>query len=253
MRFVDSDKRVDFIVAGVQKSGTTSLDRYLRQHANILMPKNNRKEVHYFDDTVSFKKGESYYHSLFPMSDTEKLWGECTPIYIYWNPCVERIAAYNPDVKIILLLRNPITRAFSHWNMEYNRHKREKLAFLDALKAESSRLKISADTQHRIYSYVDRGRYCKQIENLWSYIDRDRTLILKAEDLFSKPANVLEKVFRFLELPSLQIKQKFKLYSGEYRSSMSTEEYAFLLNVFKQEIGKLEKLLGWDCSDWLNI
>lgn len=65
MQFVDSNKKVDFIVAGVQKSGTTSLDQYLRQHPDILMPKNNRKEVHYFDDPVSLEKGESYYHSLF--------------------------------------------------------------------------------------------------------------------------------------------------------------------------------------------
>ena len=240
-------KKVDFFVAGVQKSGTTSLDQYLRQHPDIEMPKNNYKELHFFDENI--EKGVAYYHAYFTESKKGRVRGECTPIYLYWQSVLEDIVKYNNNAKIIVTLRNPIERAYSHWNMEYT-HKREHLPFIDALTSESFRLSRSENLQHRVYSYLDRGAYYRQIKNLWNIFEKNKTLILKSDDLFNYPNKTLNKVFIFLGITPLRIEKKLKLYSGTYHSAMSKEAYHFLSDHFHDEIKNIESLLEWDCSSW---
>jgi hypothetical protein len=79
-----------------------------------------RKEVHFFDDESPFENGspdEVPYHEAFSPTDPAQLLGESTPAYMYWTDALRRIWRYNPAMKLILLLRNPIERAYSHWNM----------------------------------------------------------------------------------------------------------------------------------------
>jgi hypothetical protein len=96
--------RVNFVVAGAQKSGTTSLYHYLSQHPDIQMSK--IKETHFFDDDDFFKSkpiNYSAYHQYFLPAQNKKLLGEATPIYMYWTECAKRMYEYNPDLKIILI------------------------------------------------------------------------------------------------------------------------------------------------------
>lgn len=114
---------VSFMGIGVQKAGTTSIFAYLNQHPQIRM--GQKKELHYFDDEDHFAQKPDYslYEQQF-VRDPERanlLYVEVTPIYLYWSPALRRIWEYNPNMKCIVLLRNPITRAYSHWNMEYGR------------------------------------------------------------------------------------------------------------------------------------
>ncbi|RYG21799.1 MAG: sulfotransferase, partial [Burkholderiales bacterium] len=106
---------VNFIVVGVQKAGTTALFDYLGDSPAVALSK--VKEVHFFDDeTVDWAKPDyGPYHAQFETADPIALRGEATPIYLYWPHSLERIAAYNPDIRLIVMLRDPVERAWSHW------------------------------------------------------------------------------------------------------------------------------------------
>ena len=132
--------RIDFIIAGTQKGGTTALYEYFRLHQNICMA--DKKELHFFDEDRYFeKKNPNYskYHRYFSPNDHSQVIGEATPIYMYWNKSIERIYVYNPQIKLIIILRNPIDGAFSHWNMERDKG-RERRTFLKAILDEESKI-----------------------------------------------------------------------------------------------------------------
>lgn len=96
------------------------------------------KEVHFFDNEEYFQGTPDYskYHEFFTPEHSHQLLGEATPIYIYWYPSPERIYEYNPKAKLIFLLRTPIERAYSNWNMERLRNS-EKLSFEVAIRNET--------------------------------------------------------------------------------------------------------------------
>ncbi|MCR5877530.1 sulfotransferase domain-containing protein [Phenylobacterium sp. J367] len=119
------EPRVDFIIAGVQKGGTTALFDYLSDEPRIALPR--VKEVHFFDDEGQDWAQPDYgaYHAHWDAPPDGRPRGEATPIYVYWPNSLERIAAYNPAMKLIVLLRDPVQRAWSHWRMEYARGRRD--------------------------------------------------------------------------------------------------------------------------------
>ena|SRR5450755_1220153 len=115
-------EKVAFLIAGTQKGGTTALASYLQEHPAICM--STVKEVHFFDTEEFFASGDvdyTRYHARFNPTARKRLLGEATPIYMYWEAAAHRIQRYNPTMKLILLLRNPVTRAYSHWNHEHAR------------------------------------------------------------------------------------------------------------------------------------
>ncbi len=111
-------QKLDFILAGAQKSGTTALHYLLEKHRRISL--GDRQEMHFFDDEEMFARPVDYalLHRHFPPVTASTIAGECTPSYLYWKPAAERISKYNPDIKVLVLLRNPVDRAFAHWNMQ---------------------------------------------------------------------------------------------------------------------------------------
>ena len=113
-------KRLSFLICGAQKSGTTALAAYMRQHPGIHLPK--AKEIHFFDDETQTwpKPNLNALHDHFKAADADQLWGEATPITIYWDPAAERVWRYNPAMRLIVILRNPI-ELLPHWAMENHR------------------------------------------------------------------------------------------------------------------------------------
>lgn len=252
LRFSSNDRKVDFIIAGTQKGGTTALDEYLRSHPEICMA--DQKEVHYFDVDENFIKTNidySEYHSNFFPNASQKIIGESTPIYMYWKAAPERIYNYNPNIKIILVLRNPIDRAYSHWNMECQK-KRDTLSFWDAITTESERCSADFPKQHRYFSYVDRGFYSVQIERLWQYFPKQNMLILKNEDIRYEADKTLKMVCEFLGVSSFNIGKEKDVHSRKYKEKMSIKERQYLANIYSEEIKYLEKILGWDLSEWMS-
>src|ERR1700686_1992517 len=146
--------RLDFIVPGAQKSGTTALHYFLKKHPRIALPE--RQELHFFDDEEISSKPVGYelLHRHFRSIGGSTIAGEVTPSYLYWEPAMERIRNYNPQIKLVILLRNPIDRAFAHWNMQPFKD-REPLDFLDALKEEPRRIAQPLTIESRRFAYVD--------------------------------------------------------------------------------------------------
>ena len=110
---------VDFLICGTQKGGTSALHEYLSEHPDLCL--SATKELHFFDNEELFQQGAPDYapcHAAFRQKMPSQLAGESTPIYMYWEPSPKRIWEYNPRMKLIVLLRNPIDRAYAHWNME---------------------------------------------------------------------------------------------------------------------------------------
>jgi hypothetical protein len=245
------DRLVDFLICGTQKGGTTALDSHLRDHPAICMAQ--QKEVHFFDRELwpaATKPDYSHYHSYFCPGPAHRRIGEATPIYMYWQDAPKRIWQYNPSMKIIVLLRNPIARAYSHWNMERSRDA-ETLGFWEALQQESQRCRAALPHQHRVYSYIDRGYYMEQLRRLWHYFSRANVLILNSDSLRQHPSTTLEEVCTFLGLEPLASVAPRAVNPRPYATAMGSREKDYLRQIFEPEIRSLERELGWDCRSWL--
>jgi len=242
--------KVNFIVAGTQKGGTSALNKYLKEHGKISMAQ--IKEVHYFDTESNFVGEADYsqYESSFELFSNQKILGEATPVYMYWYAAPRRIWEYNPQMKIILILRNPIERAYSHWNMNRTRDS-DSSSFMEAIRNEEARCKEALPIQHRAYSYIDRGLYSEQIRRLWHFFPKDQVLIIKSQDLRDSPSPTLASIARFLEIPKFKEVEHKNVHSRPYSSKMSKEAYEYLWHIYYYEIKILERMLGWNCSDWL--
>lgn len=241
---------VSFLVAGTQKGGTTALNKYLKSHPGLMMA-SGLKEVHYFDnENLDWNRNNhDYYHSFFKQR-RDKMIGETTPVYMYWNGALQRIHRYNPAMKFVITLRNPVERAFSHWNMEWDK-KNERLCFWDALHAEPRRHRRVHPLQSRHYSYVDRGYYAQQLKRLWQIFPASQTLVIRNTDLIQSSENTLNRISSFLEIQPFQQVRQVIANARSYSADITPREVDFLLAKFHDEIRELENLLNWDCSDWL--
>ena len=255
----------DFLIVGAQKCGTSSLYRNLIRHPSVIPA--FVKEIYFFN-TKYFQKGANWYRSYFPLlpykyyvaqiCKRDFLTGEATPGYIFHPHAPRRISELLPDVKIIILLRNPVDRAYSHYYHEV-RKKRESMSFEDAIKMEEERLrgefdKIIKDENYYSfnylhYSYLARGIYVEQLKRLHQYFKKEHILIIRSEDFFKDAQASFEQVLQFLDLPSWQLKDFKKANVGSY-SKMDATTRSRLLNYFEPHNHRLYEYLGinfgWD-------
>lgn len=167
---------------------------------------------------------------------------------MYWKPAAKRIFEYNPTIKLIFILRNPIERAFSNYCMHVKR-KKEFLPFIFAILIEPFRQLLFFKNQNKFFSYIKRGFYAKQIKKILQHFPQEQMLFLKTEDLLTNHQETLNKIFEFLEIPCFDdIEQKI-VFSNNY-PKIGKFEKKILQNVYKNEIEKLEKLLLWDITNW---
>jgi hypothetical protein len=242
-------ERLDFILAGAQKSGTTALHYFLEKHPDITM--GDQQEMHFFDNEEIFSDAVDYelLHRHFPFVSASTIAGECTPSYLYWKPAAERIWKYNPQIKLLVLLRSPTERAFAHWNMQRFKG-REPLDFLEAVKEESTRLAGAPPLEARRFAYVDRGFYAQQLGRFLKFFPREQVHIVKFEKFQADQRKTLDSIFAFLGLKQLKLIRSKDRNVVPYERTMNWQERIFLYNLFAEDIAQLEKLLGWDCADW---
>ena len=216
------------------------------------------KDLHYFDS--NFYKSPKWYRSFFPLRIFhKKKTGEATPYYLFHPLVAERIYKMMPEIKLIILLRNPVDRAVSHFNMMQRKGFETSMSFAAALEKEEERLQPEYEKfhtcpyykshNHQHHSYVSRGMYSEQLKRYFRYFDRNQLLILKSEDFFSNPVEVLQKIFKFLGVKPFHPKIK------NTRSSYETVELSevtlsMLKQKFYKELQSLHQLLGenfsWD-------
>ncbi|MGI9119467.1 MAG: sulfotransferase family protein [Acidimicrobiales bacterium] len=207
----------DFLVVGAQRTGTSSLYKYLGQHPHIAP--SLRKEVSYF--TRYYGRGPDWYSAHFPLAMRQKLvrrWcGHglstfgATPDYLLRPLAAERARRHVPDARIIVLLRDPVARAYSHYQ-HMVRLGFESLSFEEAVSCEPERLaedleRIVTDPGHDPkflvrFSYVTRGLYAEQLRTWMRHFPPERFLILDSEGFYARPDDAYQKVLRFLDLPA---------------------------------------------------
>jgi hypothetical protein len=237
---------VDFVVAGVQKAGTTALHDFLAQHPHVALLRD--QALHFFDKEEHFA-GEPDYRILLENFDPGWRWrvaGEVTADYLYYPRALERIARYNPEMKVIVSLRNPVDRAFSQWNMRRAKGQ-EPLEFIDAIKRDQA---LGVWRGPRGNAYLARSLYSPQLERLFDLFPRNQVLVIKYEEFRQNPYHVADRMFDFLGVRRLRtLKNKWRN-AGSYCRKVTAEERQYLSSLFEEDISKLEALLDWDCSNW---
>ena len=192
------------LVLGAQRGGTTSLYRWLADHPQVHPPLD--KEIQFF--TLEWSRGIDWYRCHFGPTGDGRLNFEASPYYLY-HPCApDRAASVLPRAKLVALLRDPVSRAWSHYHHNL-RLGLESLSFADAIAAEPERLageaeRLQADPTavsfaHRHHSYLDRSRYGPQVVR-WREAAGDRLLVLRSEQLFDEPHRTFQRLLEFLEL-----------------------------------------------------
>ena len=210
----------DFVVIGAKRGGTTSLYNYLLEHPAVqpLFPgRQHIKGVHYFDS--EFGHGQRWYRSHFPIEVggyrvarpivSPAVAGEASPYYLFHPLAAERLANDFPDVRLIVLLRDPVERAYSHFK-ERTHHGGETLSFEEALSAEEGRLRGEAErivsepgyrsVEHENHSYIAQGRYLDMLPRWFKLFPREQFHIVASEDFYADPERRVNEVWSFLGL-----------------------------------------------------
>jgi Sulfotransferase domain len=261
----------DVLIIGTQRGGTTSLYRYLAEHPNFA-PALVSKGVHYFDTELYERRPASWYRGHFPttayrelrerISHGKVITGEGSPYYMFHPLGARRVRTTVPMVKLIALLRNPVARAYSHYQHEVDGGFEDLPSFERALAAEEKRLegereRLLNDPMYRSFayrhhSYQARGRYAEQLAVWLELFPREQVLVLRSEDLFADPEATFAQVLRFLGLPSHTLRT-FKRYNAHGAPrGMAAETAAELEGAFEAPNRDLERLLGrgfgWDAG-----
>jgi hypothetical protein len=196
----------DFIVAGVQKGGTTFLYQEMLRHPEVRG--SLTKEVHFFD--AHFDKGVEWYSGMFPGSSSKSriIRGEASPAYIFHPASVRRIAETLPDPRLIVVLRDPVQRALSHYKHERRLGFEPCTTFEDALAIEEQRVaeefeklsdgSLSTSFAVGHFAYTRRGLYADQLKRAAALIGRERLLVLISEEVFADPVAARSAALEFV-------------------------------------------------------
>lgn len=237
--------RVCFLIAGVQKCGTTALDGYLRAHPELEMA--TPKETHYFDreDGVDWRRPDAaVLHRHY--GDPARLWGEATPVTLYWLPAHYRVLRYNPAMRFVLLFRDPAARAWSHWAMNHGRGI-EPLSFSDAIRDGRRRVLERGDHVglSRHFSYVERGFYARQLKSLMQLFPREQMLTLTQTMLSQQPDACLRQVTEFLGVAPLPPVAPQRLnVSRDDGGAMTAQDAALLRDLYAEDQAEFTAMTG---------
>ncbi len=248
----------NYLIIGAAKCGTGSLYRYLNQHPQIKPALT--KEVRFFDKY--YNKGINWYRVFFPFKDLLKrkyVTGEATPRYLDHPHAPKRVQAVIPNAKFIVLLRNPIDRAYSMYNMRLSRG-RETHSFEESIKLEKERTegefkKMELDENYYSspyyhHSYLERGIYVDKLKRWMSVFPREQFLIVKSEEFFKNTSKIYNKVLKFLDLPSRELESYPVQGRVSKLSPMEPNLRKELVEFFKPHNERLYKFLGenleWD-------
>jgi len=243
--------RVAFLIVGAQKGGTTALDAHLRHSPGLCLPQ--RKELHFFDDETGVDWASpdyAAYEAAFAHAAPGQICGEATPYYMFRPECLDRIRAYNPAMRLVAILRDPVARAHSHWRMQVTRGAEDQ-PFSRAIR--EGRARVSGNLRN--FSYVERGFYAAQIDEMLRRFPRGQMHVLLNEDLAATPDRTLADLCGFLGArPSARLPQAEEI--GYFRSDSALappdpEDMAYLRALYRDDIRRTETLIGRDLSAWL--
>ena len=247
----------DFVVIGSTKSGTTSLHYYLIQHPGIISERN----VHFFEymQTNSIEWYRAYFPTKAYKNFKKLTVGEQTATYLFHPLIPKRIHTTIPNAKLIVVLRNPVDRAYSNYTHQV-REGIEKRTFEEAIKSELKRIEICKNnseykinnddfSNHVIFSYLRHGIYVDFIKAWMEFFTKEQFLILPTYDLNNNRAKFLKQVFDYLNVQNFEIKDVERQNVGEYKK-LDKSMRKFLVNYYRPHNERLFKLLeknfDWD-------
>ena len=211
--------KVDFFIVGVPKAGTTSLYHYLSEHPQVEM--SSQKEPDYFSDKAINEQGMYYgknrintldkYESLFVQKESV-VYGEASVSYLFYENVAEDIKKYNPNAKIIIMLRNPIERAFSHYLMDY------RLGLISDSFENIIAKKSKHKNAHLFYQqYIEVSKYATQIQRYLDFFEKENILFIDYEDFKKNVSKTVGKVYSFLNI------------SAEFAADINTKYNTFTM------------------------
>jgi len=275
LRKLGSKSLPEVIIIGAQKSGTSALFNYMSQHPELLG--SYKKETHYFD-SLNYDKGISWYARNFPPVSKNIILFEATPSYIYRNWCAERIYRFNKNVKLIAVLREPLSRAFSAWNMArqvFLSERRDTIVqssfgiqrddiksgmtnlltaehfknFSECVKIEMEIINSGSDAP--VPNFIRRGIYVEQLNKYFKFFNKEQVLIIDHNNLLSKPEFVLRKIEDFIGVNNIDWSDKDmgKKHIGSYNSEIDNATKNLLNNFYHPLNQQLFDLIGQK-FDW---
>jgi hypothetical protein len=241
----------DFIIIGAQKSGTTSLFNMMCKHPRITRAA--EKELHFFD--LKYDYGPKWYFSNFPIK-YKSITGEATPYYLFHPLVPERVKQLLPNIKLIILLRNPIDRAYSQFHMQKRIGIENAKSFEEAVHRELKWLETESEYEiflrsrnlHQNFLYLERGKYYAQLSSWLKHYTLKDMIIIESNEFFNSPARQLSSVYKFLfhsKNDYLSEQDSIETAPSKY-PSISNETRHFLNEYFKEENCKLYDLLRRD-------
>ncbi len=285
---------VDFFIVGAPKAGTTSLYHYLNEHPQVEM--SSQKEPDYFSDKAINEQGMYYgknrvntldkYESLFVQKESV-VYGEGSVSYLFYDNVAEDIKKYNPNAKIIIMLRNPIERAFSHFLMDY------RLGLIRDSFENVIANKSKHKNAHLFYQqYIEVSKYTTQIQRYLDFFEKDSILFIDYDDFKKNVSETVDKVYNFLNISTdfaANINTKYNaftmpknkiirfiysfvflrkiltflfpiylvrnirgfLFKEDEKPELLKETRVLLGKIFNDDIRKLEEVLGKDYSKWI--
>ncbi|MDH3294871.1 MAG: sulfotransferase domain-containing protein [Acidimicrobiia bacterium] len=256
----------DVVLAGVQRSGTTALFEALYRLPMVERPRRG-KGSHYF--SYNYHRGWEWFQSQFPTRQwadvVEARQGQpmfcfdACPYYLFHPFAVERMAHALPDIKVMVMLRDPVRRAESHFHHSVS-HGHETLSFDEALAVEGDRLAGEDDRMqqdwtywshsHEHHSYVSKGRYVEQLERLYRHYAHDQVMVIQSEAFYHNPNHVLAEVTEWLGLPPVELARSDDRNSHRY-TQMDPAMRQRLVEVYREPNERLYQLIGRR-YDWLS-
>ena len=238
---------IEFIVAGTMKGGTTAAIKNFNKHPEISMVE---KEIHYYDKKIDYQRGVEWYKSHFNYS--KKVVGDKAPDVMYMYSCLELLQLTNPQVKIILFLRNPIERAYSHWKMTRD-------LFHNTTSFEFS---INDELMNRMgenrsynvafwHHFIQRGFYYEQIMEIIKYFSKDNIFIVISEKVRNNMDKEYQDIFKFLGVSEFHTKFEEEFVSQKKNDILdkNSKLYKDLKKLYNSDVKKLEKYIGYK-TDW---
>ena len=252
----------DFLVIGAKRCGTTSLYQHLSEHPCI--SRSPRDNIGFFNE--NYHLGINWYKSLFPtvfykkkMESKNKhcLFFDVTSTYMEEELTAKNVYEVNPNQKIIVILRNPVDRAYSHYHVSV-KEKSEKRSFEDAVFEEMNRIKSERIIQNknknlRVFTpnnihYLKKGFYALQLKSWFKIFPREQILVLSTEEFQEDQNLIYKKIFDFLNIPNMKIKSTEKMEKGNY-THMKHDTRNLLLDYFRQCNHELFELINSE-FDW---
>lgn len=201
----------NFFIIGAMKSGTTTLRVWLNEHPDAFCP----RELHFFDE--NFDKGLDWYRTQFAEAGGASAVGEKCPSYLAQPRALERLQAAIPSPKLIVVLREPVGRAYSqYWHQR--RRGEESLSFEDALRAEPERVRGRGEGEVP-FDYFGRGRYLPQLERVAAMFGRERLKVFLFEDQKRDGAAVFRETCEFLGIDASLAPTDPELRANPYRAN----------------------------------